>query len=171
MLLCFNVYFKKGFITMFLYWYIFMWVCRGCAIRLPLCTLCMCVFTITHFLTFVRLFDCVCMCVQTPCKCVCLCNPRKALGLQAAWWQCRWDNIWHMSDWVSVSVRVLVCVCVCVCTCVCVPLSPSGLPSDRPGLPLLSVAHWGANGTRKTGSSEGCLPFASLTSTDSSTAP
>ena len=36
--------------------------------------------------------------------------------------------------------------CVCMCVFVCMHLCPSGLPSDRPGLPLLSVAHWGASG-------------------------
>lgn len=114
---------------------------------------CTCVHTITLFFFFynlcVRLFDCA----HRLCVCVCL---RKALGLQAAWWQCRWDNIWHVSDWVS------------VCMHVCVRISPSGLPSDRPGLPLLSVAHWGAGGTTETERSEACLPPPScLTSTNS----
>lgn len=53
----------------------------------------------------------------------------------------------------------------------CVRLSPSGLPSDRPGLPLLSVAHWGGGGRRERESSEACLPLGSLTSIISTRQP
>lgn len=80
---------------------------------------CVCVCTPSHiFITFVC--DCLTVfaCVHTVCVCVRVCIPRKALGLQAAWWQCRWDNIWHVSDWVSVCMHVCVCVCLCVCVSV-----------------------------------------------------
>lgn len=125
------------------------------------------VYTITHFYNLcVRLFDCVCACVHTLCVCVRVCIPRKALGLQAAWWQCRWDNIWHVSDWVSVSMHGCVRVCLCVRGSVHL-----GSPLIGRGS-LCSLWHTGepAGRWRETESSEACLPSASLTSTNSFTA-
>lgn len=123
--------------------------------------LCVYVCTQSHiFVTFVcDCLDCVCVCVHTLCVCVC-----KALGSQAAWWRCRWDNIWHVSDWVSVYTRV----CVCECLCLCISVHLGSPPISRGSLCSL-WPHWGAGGTREREreSSEACLPSASLTSTNS----
>lgn len=86
----------------------------------PLLRVHVCVHSHTFFVIFVcnsmtLLFVCVCVCVRV---CAHVSIPHKALGLQAAWWRCRWDNIWHVSDLVSVCVPVCVCKCLCVCVSV-----------------------------------------------------
>ncbi len=128
-----------------------------------LCCVCMCAHTISHFHNL-----CVCECVYILCS-VCVCvrcvcvrsvySPRKALGLQAAWWQCRWDNIWHVSDWVSV------CMHVCVCVCISVHLGSPLI--ERGSLCSLWPTGEPAGQQRVRESSKACLPSASLTSSNS----
>lgn len=65
------------------------------------------------------------------------------------------------ADGITYDMWVTECVYACVCMWVCVRarLGPSGLPSDRPGLPLLSVTHWGASESRGKSKQHGLPTF------------
>lgn len=92
-------------------------------------------------------FVCDCLCpssVRYACVCgVCVCIPHKALGLQAAWWRCRWDNIWHVSDWASVRMRVCVCDCLRLCISVHLGSPLIGRGSLCSPWPTGEPARWG----------------------------
>lgn len=97
-----------------------------------------------------HLHVCICVCASThprelcvPCFIFLRVSPTRPWGYR---------QLGDCADGITYDMRVCARMCVFASVCVCaVCLGPSGLPSDRPGLPLLSVALWGAGGRRERG--------------------